>query len=238
MRTSIERRSTAANRAAANHHAGIWIGVRVRRPRAGLLALAAAHHRRCLEDPVLNHPFSHPGNPQHVQRLADYWAEVFGGPHAIRKTSAATQRCSASMPARGPAKISELVSSPASCRQPMMPASLTTPTSAPASARTWSGRSARSSPTRRQRPEWRPACRCLAGAGLAWQALILPDHGRSQADQHLKPDRRPCRSCTNRDRSGLTLSDTNLRIDHIDNTATLHGADEAAKPSMAMAWVD
>ena len=44
------------------------------------LALATAHHRRCLEDPVLNHPFSHPGHPQHVQRLASYWAEVFGGP--------------------------------------------------------------------------------------------------------------------------------------------------------------
>jgi hemoglobin len=43
-------------------------------------ALAAAHHRRCLEDPVLSHPFSHPGNPEHVERLADYWAEVFGGP--------------------------------------------------------------------------------------------------------------------------------------------------------------
>ena len=44
------------------------------------LALAAAHHQRCLDDPVLNHPFSHPGHPQHVQRLASYWAEVFGGP--------------------------------------------------------------------------------------------------------------------------------------------------------------
>ena len=44
------------------------------------LALAAAHHRRCLEDPVLSHPFSNPGNPQHVERLANYWAEVFGGP--------------------------------------------------------------------------------------------------------------------------------------------------------------
>ena len=43
-------------------------------------ALAAAHHRRCLEDPVLSHPFSHPGNPEHVERLADYWAEAFGGP--------------------------------------------------------------------------------------------------------------------------------------------------------------
>ena len=47
---------------------------------AAFLALATAHHRRCLEDPVLNHPFSHPGHPQHVQRLAGYWAEVFGGP--------------------------------------------------------------------------------------------------------------------------------------------------------------
>ena len=44
------------------------------------LALAAAHHQRCLEDPVLNHPFSHQGNPRHVERLAAYWAEAFGGP--------------------------------------------------------------------------------------------------------------------------------------------------------------
>lgn len=44
------------------------------------LALATAHHERCLQDPVLSHPFSHPGHPEHVQRLAAYWAEVFGGP--------------------------------------------------------------------------------------------------------------------------------------------------------------
>ena len=45
------------------------------------LALARAHHRRCLQDPELNHPFSHPGqHPQHVERLAAYWAEVMGGP--------------------------------------------------------------------------------------------------------------------------------------------------------------
>lgn len=44
------------------------------------LALATAHHQRCLADPVLNHPFSHPGQPDHVTRLASYWAEVFGGP--------------------------------------------------------------------------------------------------------------------------------------------------------------
>lgn len=42
--------------------------------------LAAAHHERCLQDAVLNHPFSHPGHPQHVERLGMYWAEVFGGP--------------------------------------------------------------------------------------------------------------------------------------------------------------
>jgi hemoglobin len=44
------------------------------------LALAAAHHARCLADPELNHPFSHGGHPQHVQRLGLYWAEVLGGP--------------------------------------------------------------------------------------------------------------------------------------------------------------
>jgi hemoglobin len=44
------------------------------------LALAAAHHERCLQDPELNHPFSHGVNPEHVERLAAYWAEVFGGP--------------------------------------------------------------------------------------------------------------------------------------------------------------
>ena len=45
------------------------------------LALAAAHHQRCLADPELNHPFSHPGqHPQHVARLGWYWAEVLGGP--------------------------------------------------------------------------------------------------------------------------------------------------------------
>jgi hemoglobin len=43
-------------------------------------ALVRAHHQRCLQDPELNHPFSHPGHPQHLERLAAYWAEVFGGP--------------------------------------------------------------------------------------------------------------------------------------------------------------
>jgi hemoglobin len=48
---------------------------------AAFLALARAHHARCLADPELNHPFSHPGqHPRHVERLAAYWAEVLGGP--------------------------------------------------------------------------------------------------------------------------------------------------------------
>ena len=42
---------------------------------------AAALHARCLADPELNHPFSHPGqNPLHVERLAAYLAEAMGGP--------------------------------------------------------------------------------------------------------------------------------------------------------------
>ena len=34
------------------------------------LALAAAHHERCLQDPELNHPFSHGGDPNHLEHLA------------------------------------------------------------------------------------------------------------------------------------------------------------------------
>jgi hemoglobin len=45
------------------------------------LALAAAHHARCLADPELNHPFTHGDiDPEHVSRLGAYWAEVMGGP--------------------------------------------------------------------------------------------------------------------------------------------------------------
>jgi hemoglobin len=54
---------------------------------AAFRALATAHHARCLADPVLAHPFSHVGHPQHVERLADYWAEVFGGPPRFSEVS-------------------------------------------------------------------------------------------------------------------------------------------------------
>ena len=44
------------------------------------LALAAAHHKRCLQEPEIGHAFSHGFNPAHLENLALYWAEVFGGP--------------------------------------------------------------------------------------------------------------------------------------------------------------
>ncbi|MGZ4465558.1 MAG: globin domain-containing protein [Nocardioides sp.] len=47
----------------------------------GLLRLAHAWHERCLADPVAAHPFGHPGqHPDHLARLAAYWAEALGGP--------------------------------------------------------------------------------------------------------------------------------------------------------------
>jgi hemoglobin len=46
----------------------------------GLLRLAAAWHERVLADEVVAHAFSHGSHPQHVERLAAYWAEALGGP--------------------------------------------------------------------------------------------------------------------------------------------------------------
>jgi len=43
------------------------------------LAFTTAFHELCLADPELNHPFSH-SRPEHVEHLANYVAEVFGGP--------------------------------------------------------------------------------------------------------------------------------------------------------------
>jgi hemoglobin len=48
--------------------------------REGLLALAAAWHRRVLDDDVVSHAFSHGYHPEHTERLAAYWAEALGGP--------------------------------------------------------------------------------------------------------------------------------------------------------------
>src|ERR1700689_4276165 len=46
----------------------------------GLRRLADAWHRLVMADDVVAHAFSHGFHPQHVERLAAYWAEAFGGP--------------------------------------------------------------------------------------------------------------------------------------------------------------
>ena len=48
----------------------------------GLQRLAAAWHRRVMADEVVAPAFSHGFHPQHVERLAAYWAEALGGPAA------------------------------------------------------------------------------------------------------------------------------------------------------------
>jgi hemoglobin len=46
----------------------------------GLCRLARAWHDRVMADEVVSHAFSHGFHPQHVERLAAYWAEALGGP--------------------------------------------------------------------------------------------------------------------------------------------------------------
>jgi len=48
----------------------------------GLRHLARAWHARVMADEVVAHAFSHGFHPQHVERLAAYWAEALGGPPA------------------------------------------------------------------------------------------------------------------------------------------------------------
>ncbi len=52
----------------------------------GLRRLAAAWHRRVRGDEVVSHAFSHGFHPQHVERLAAYWAEALGGPSAYSES--------------------------------------------------------------------------------------------------------------------------------------------------------
>lgn len=48
----------------------------------GLRRLASAWHKRVMADEIVAHAFSHGFHPQHVERLAAYWAEALGGPTA------------------------------------------------------------------------------------------------------------------------------------------------------------
>ena len=49
---------------------------------AGLRRLAGAWHSRVLADDVVSHAFSHGYRPDHIERLAAYWAQALGGPAA------------------------------------------------------------------------------------------------------------------------------------------------------------
>jgi hemoglobin len=55
---------------------------------AGLCALARAWHERCLADELLEHPFSRPGHPDHLARLAAYRGEALGGPATFTEAMA------------------------------------------------------------------------------------------------------------------------------------------------------
>jgi truncated hemoglobin YjbI len=46
----------------------------------GLQRLAAAWHERVMADEVVAHAFHGGAKPDHVERLASYWAEALGGP--------------------------------------------------------------------------------------------------------------------------------------------------------------
>lgn len=67
------------------------------------LALAAAWYRRWLADPVLAHPFSHPGTHTTSERLADSLAEVGGRPGHSASFGLRFPRLSGIHPVRPPA---------------------------------------------------------------------------------------------------------------------------------------
>jgi hemoglobin len=46
----------------------------------GVQRLAGAWHERVMADDVVAHAFSHGFHPDHIERLAAYWAEALGGP--------------------------------------------------------------------------------------------------------------------------------------------------------------
>lgn len=46
----------------------------------GITALAQAWHHNVMADEVVSHAFQHGFHPQHIERLATYWCEAWGGP--------------------------------------------------------------------------------------------------------------------------------------------------------------
>ena len=62
------------------HHRGMRTVFEAAGGDEGLRRLADAWHRRVMADEVVSHAFSHGFHPQHIERLAAYWAEALGGP--------------------------------------------------------------------------------------------------------------------------------------------------------------
>lgn len=52
----------------------------------GMRRLADSWHRHVMADEVVSHAFSHGFHPDHVERLAAYWAEALGSPAAYSAT--------------------------------------------------------------------------------------------------------------------------------------------------------
>ncbi|MGW6279387.1 globin domain-containing protein [Kribbella sp. NPDC055071] len=52
----------------------------------GLQRLAQAWHVRVMADEIVSHAFHGGAKPDHVERLAAYWAEALGGPSAYSET--------------------------------------------------------------------------------------------------------------------------------------------------------
>jgi hypothetical protein len=113
------------------------------------LRLATAHRRRCLDDPALNHPFSHPGHPQHVETSPDIGRRSSAALRSTQKPPGATPRCLSSTRVCRPRMISVTDSWPASWTHLTMQAFPTTAIFAGHCGPTWSGPSAKSWPTRR-----------------------------------------------------------------------------------------
>ena len=51
-------------------------------------ALANAWHGNVMADEIVSHAFSHGFHPQHIERLAAYWCEAWGGPPLYSTTYA------------------------------------------------------------------------------------------------------------------------------------------------------
>jgi hemoglobin len=76
----LPRRDRLAKTRNDCHHGGMQTVFEAAGGNDGLHRLADAWHRRVMVDDVVGHAFSHGFHPQHVERLAAYWAEALGGP--------------------------------------------------------------------------------------------------------------------------------------------------------------